>query len=261
MIELSTQLLLIVGASGLVVGTLIGSIGVGGVLMVPVLVYLANIDIHVAIASCMFSYAFNGLAGAWIYARNGTINWRDGLWLCLGAMPGAVLGALLILQISAEWAALIIALFIVFAAISAQRTPAAQHGAAIDSRTALSGTGLATGIGSALSGSGGPLVLMPILVWLRWPVLAAIGQGQLIQIPISLLASATNWRYGQLSIALGLSIALSVSIGVALGARLAHNLPASQLRSIVVAALLATASWMLLQALWALWALAGTITR
>ena len=252
MTELSPQLLLIVSVAGLFVGTLIGSIGIGGILMVPVLVYLAGIDIHVAIASCMFSYAFNGLAGAWLYARKGSINWRDGLWLCLGAMPGAVIGALLILQLNPRWAVMVIALFIVFAAISAQRRPPTETNSASQptGSARLLGAGLATGIGSALSGSGGPLVLIPVLSWLRWPMLAAIGQGQLIQIPISVLATATNWHYGQLSVPLGLCIAICVSAGVMLGAKIAHNLPASLLRRAVVTALVLVASWMMLQALW-----------
>ncbi len=254
MIDLTPQLFFIVSVAGLVVGTLIGSIGVGGILMVPVLVYLAGIEFHIAIASCMFSYAFNGLAGAWLYAHNGSINWRDGLWLCLGAMPGAVVGALLILQLNPKWAALTIALFIVFSALSAQRGPTdeTQTRAPAQGNTTLLAAGLATGTGSALSGSGGPLVLIPILSWLRWPMLAAIGQGQLIQIPISLLATATNWHYGKLSLPLGLCIAVSVSIGVALGATLAHNLPAALLRRLVVSALVLVAIWMLVQALWGL---------
>jgi uncharacterized membrane protein YfcA len=252
MIELTLPLLFTITIAGLIVGTLIGSIGVGGILMVPVLVYIAGIDIHTAIASCMFSYAFNGLAGAWLYARRGSINWRDGLWLCLGAMPGAVIGALLILQLNPQWAALVIALFIVFSALSARRGPTEDTASQppVNHSRALLRAGLATGAGSALSGSGGPLVLIPILGWMRWPVLAAIGQGQLIQIPISLLATATNWHYGTLSLPLGLCIAASVSVGVTLGAGLAHSLPATLLRQLVIAALVLVAVWMLIQALW-----------
>lgn len=243
--------ILIVTCSGLLVGTLIGSIGVGGVLMVPVLIYLAGIDIHIAIASCMFSYAFNGLVGAWLYQRSGSINWRDGGWLCLGAMPGAILGAWLVLQLPAQWLVLIIALFIGFAAFTAWRQPATV---APPLSTQPAGTLLAagaiTGTGSALSGSGGPLLLMPLLVWLRWPILGAIGLGQLIQIPISLLATITNLRYGHIDLALGLLIAMSVTAGVAIGARLAHKLPALVLRRLVISALLLIAGWMLSQALW-----------
>ncbi len=53
------------------VGALIGGVGVGGVLLVPALVYLGGVDIHVAIAAAMFSYLFTGVVGATVYARRG----------------------------------------------------------------------------------------------------------------------------------------------------------------------------------------------
>ena len=80
----------------LLVGILIGSIGIGGVLLVPALTLLAGIEIHVAIAACMLSYAFSGAVGAWIFAKHGSIRWETGLWLCLGAMPGAYTGAFVV---------------------------------------------------------------------------------------------------------------------------------------------------------------------
>jgi len=100
---LSPVMMLVLAAIGLIVGMLIGSIGIGGVLLVPGLVYLAGVDIHIAIASCMLSYAFSGLMGAWVYTRRGTIRWTTGGWLSLGAMPGAALGAPLLLVPLLVW--------------------------------------------------------------------------------------------------------------------------------------------------------------
>ena len=91
-----TQTIVLMVPIVLLVGVLIGSIGVGGVLLVPALTYISGIEIHIAIAACMLSYAFSGSVGAMIYARHKTIRWETGLWLCLGAMPGAYLGALVV---------------------------------------------------------------------------------------------------------------------------------------------------------------------
>ena len=237
------------------VGMLIGSVGVGGILLVPALIYLAGIDIHIAIASCLFSYAFSGLMGACLYARQGSIRWSSGLWLCAGAMPGAWLGATLVNQLTSNWVTLIIAVFILFAACNAIRSEQVNRvqqpsdnttQVRFDQPLPLLIVGLLTGIGSALSGSGGPLILVPTLVWLNWPVLSAVGLGQLIQIPVSLLADVANFHAGTIDLPLAIGIAATLTVGVALGARIAHRLPANLLRKLVIAALLFAAAWMLL---------------
>ena len=110
----------------------------------------------------------------------------------------------------------------------------------------LLGVGAISGFGSALSGSGGPLVLVPLLAWLRWPVLLAVGLGQIIQVPVSIVASLVNLFFGQLDIALGLGIAIAVATGAWIGAAIAHWLPAPVLRRIVLCALTLVAGWMLI---------------
>ena len=77
-------MLFFAGGVAVVVGVLIGAIGIGGVLLVPMLTYVLGISIHVAIATAMFSYLFTGIVGAFEYARRGSVNWSKGVWLCLG---------------------------------------------------------------------------------------------------------------------------------------------------------------------------------
>ena len=110
----------------------------------------------------------------------------------------------------------------------------------------LLGVGAISGFGSALSGSGGPLVLVPLLDWLRWPVLLAVGLGQIIQVPVSIVASLVNLFFGHLDVALSLGIAIAVATGAWIGAAIAHWLPASVLRRIVLCALTLVAGWMLI---------------
>ena len=57
-------MLFFAGGVAVVVGVLIGAIGIGGVLLVPMLTYVLGISIHVAIATAMFSYLFTGIVGA-----------------------------------------------------------------------------------------------------------------------------------------------------------------------------------------------------
>src|SRR5512145_774282 len=82
------------GMLGLLAGVLIGAVGIGGVILVPALVYFGGIPIHAAIAAAMMSYLLTGLIGTLVYAGKNSIRWGMAAWLCAGAMPAALAGAL-----------------------------------------------------------------------------------------------------------------------------------------------------------------------
>ena len=113
----------LLGGLSVIVGVLIGGIGIGGVLLVPVLTYIFGIDVHMAIAAAMFSYLFSGLVGATLYARKRSINWKMALWLFAGAMPAAFMGALAVSAVPARGLEFLIAALIVFAGAHALPYP------------------------------------------------------------------------------------------------------------------------------------------
>jgi len=78
------------GMLGLFAGLLIGAVGIGGVILVPALVYFGGIPIHAAIAAAMMSYLLTGLIGTLVYAGKNSIRWSMAAWLCAGAMPAAL---------------------------------------------------------------------------------------------------------------------------------------------------------------------------
>ncbi len=218
------------GLFGALVGFLVGCVGIGGVLLVPALTYAGGIDVHVAVAAAMFSYLASGVIGTTIYARQGSIAWSMAPWLFLGAIPAAFFGAWASSKASGTVLEIAIAALILFAGANAlrPRPPGRQR------RTELGNGCLATlgavcGFGSALTGTGGPLILVPLLVWLDLPVLTAIGLSQAIQLPIAALATAGNLLYGRLDAALGIVIAAAIAAGTVLGAWLAHVVPHSLL--------------------------------
>ncbi len=101
------------------------------------------------------------------------------------------------------------------------------------SNPALGCIGAVTGFLSALSGTGGPLILVPILLYLELPVLTAVGLSQVIQLPIALLATAGNLGYGSLDMVLGGLLALGLAFGTWAGATIAHAVPRATLRRMV----------------------------
>lgn len=231
--------LLALAAVTLIAGVLIGCIGIGGVILVPALTYVGGIDVQVSIASSMLSFLFTGIIGAALYARRGSIRWSMTGWLCVGAVPGAFLGAALVAVAPGKLLELFIAALTVFAGVNALMNRADASGTRESLGTgALASIGAFTGFGSALTGTGGPIILVPILVWLRLPVLMAVGLSQIIQVPIGALATIGNFTYGRVNVALGLAIAGMLMIGVAIGANIAHRISSQFLKRIVAVVLI-----------------------
>jgi len=100
-----------------VVGLFIGTVGVGGVLLIPFLVLLGGLDIHAAAATALFSFLFTGLAGTWLYQRRGSIDWRMTALVCAGALAFGYLGAAAAAHIDSRPLTLLIAAIIIFAGI------------------------------------------------------------------------------------------------------------------------------------------------
>ena len=232
--------LVLIGGFSTLVGVLIGGVGVGGVLLVPMLTFVFGLDIHVAIAAAMFSYLFSGAVGAAIYARNHSIRWAMALWLFAGAMPAAFAGAMASSVSPTRGLEFLIALLIVFAGANALLTRGDDdRGGRPLNAVALAAIGAVTGFGSALTGTGGPLILVPILVWLKVPALTAVGLSQAIQLPIASLATIGNFLYGSVDMVVGGVIAVALMAGASLGARFAHAVSPSTLRTVVAWVLVA----------------------
>lgn len=234
------------GALGLTVGIFIGCIGIGGVMLVPALSYLGGIAIPTAISAAMMGYLLTGAAGAAIYARRKSIRWSMALWLCAGAMPAAWAGA----WASNTVAPLILEVFIgLLAASAGLHALFGKRGGTGQvprlSTPVLVSIGAVTGFASALTGTGGPLVLIPVLLWLQVPILTAIGLSQAIQLPIAALATAGNYFHGELDLALGAILAVTLAIGVGIGANLAHAIPRKLLHGMVAVVLIGVGGLML----------------
>jgi len=233
---------------GLLVGALIGAIGVGGVLLVPALTYIGGMTIHVAIASAMVAYFFAGSVGSFEFARRGSIRWGDAAWLATGAMPGAFLGAAVTNAVPAFALELLIAVFIIASALNSLRDQSPVNGAPrMLARGPLLLVGAVTGVASSMSGTGGPLVLIPILLWLHVPVLAAVGLSQVIQLPISAFATAGNLLYGAIDIAVATTLSVLLMAGVWFGARIAHRVSSIALKRFVSLMLLGVGVMMLVR--------------
>ena len=220
---------------GLLAGTLIGAAGIGGVILVPALVYFAEVPVHAAISAATMSFILTGLIGTLFYARANSIRWDMAGWLSAGAIPAALMGAFTANLVPAIQLETVIGLLSVLSGLYTLfvgREPQGSGDQPISNGN-LGLVGAITGFTSALTGTGGPFLLVPILMWLDCPVLIAIGLSQVIQLPISLLATAGNFYNGNLNLGLGALLALGIPLGSWGGTKFAHLIPRPALRRLV----------------------------
>src|ERR1700759_1325256 len=80
--------------TGFIVGLFTGSVGIGGVLLVPALVIFTGLSVRDAVATALFSFIFTGMLGSWLFARRQSIAWEMTLPVCIGALGFGYLGTL-----------------------------------------------------------------------------------------------------------------------------------------------------------------------
>ena len=225
--------------AALVVGLLIGCVGIGGVLLTPALVYVGGLDFHLAAATSMWAFLFAGAAGTSVYSRHGSIDWRLAAWLGVGVVPAAFAGAGANTVLpEGLLMALLAGLMVLTGADALIRGPVVEHEARRFGATTLLAVGALVGFGSALTGTGGAVLLVPILLILRAPVLASVGAAQAVALPVVIFSTVGYVLYGSVDSVLGTAAGLVAAVGVVFGARIAHTVPAAVLRRVVATALL-----------------------
>ncbi|HUH85814.1 MAG TPA: sulfite exporter TauE/SafE family protein [Stellaceae bacterium] len=235
-----------IGLLALTSGVLIGGIAVGGVVLVPGLTLL-GVPIHVSVAAAMLAMLFSGAIATAIFARRGSIDWPSAGRLSLGAAPAAFAGAIAGNHATPLLLGAVIGVTVIFAGWRVLR-----RGAGDESREGLAPgllvlIGVAIGFASALTGTSGPVLLVPLLIWLDLPILRTVGMSQAIQLPITLMATLGNLASGAFDPAVTAVATVGVVLGSWVGARMAHALSVPLLTRIVGVVLLGVGGLLILR--------------
>lgn len=218
-------------ALSFLIAVLVGSTGIGGLLLAPMINLYAGVPIQVALPASMVALLLSGVAGTLVFGSKGSIAWQRALPLAIGAAPGAFVGAFALSRIPSDTVQYIIAILAVLSGIYSIRTfrqPATDP--KFLAAKMLVVIGIVTGFLSALTGSSGPLVLLPILLIVNANMIEAVGLAQMIQIPIGLFATIGNFAFGRVDLALAASTSFAVVAGATIGALGAHRLPIGFIR-------------------------------
>lgn len=246
--------------AGFGVGVVVGMTGMGGgALMTPILVLVFGVPPVAAVSSDLAASAVMKPFGGFVHARRGTVAWPLVGWLCLGSVPSAFLGVLLLrligpdatVQRVIQWALavalLLAAAGLVVKALRARRGPAGGETVGPPKvrvrplPTALLGAagGLVVGLTSVGSGS---LIIVVLLA--LYPALRAndlVGTDLVQAIPLVAAAALGHAFFGDLHLDIAAAVLVGSVPGVLIGARLSSRAPAALIRVALVVVLLASA--------------------
>jgi uncharacterized membrane protein YfcA len=244
--------------AGLGVGIIVGLTGMGGgALMTPVLVLFFGVPPIAAVSSDLAASAVMKPFGGFVHARRGTVNWRLAGWLCLGSVPSAFAGVLLLRLIGNEAAmqtaikiALGVALLLAAGGLVLKAWTSRRRGdtgvAATEVQvrpipTLLLGAagGLVVGLTSVGSGS-----LIMVILLAMYPRLRAndlVGTDLVQAIPLVMSAALGHALFGDLKLDIAGAVLVGSIPGVLIGARISSRAPVGLVRVALVVVLLASA--------------------
>jgi uncharacterized membrane protein YfcA len=228
-------------------GTLVGA--GGGSVLVPLLLFLLPDQTPATVTAVSLAVVFfNAYSGTIAYMRMGRIDYRCGVLFMLAGLPGAVVGPLLVHEISRSlfdpaFGALLLLLggFLVINPLGTAHTDGGDYSpAGSDGRMLFGSIGSAyIGVLASLLGIGGGIIHVPFLIrFLRIPPHTATATSHFVLTFITLTATIAHVALGAFD--RGLAQTMYLAVGVMMGAPVGAALSA-RLRGSLIIRLLALA--------------------
>ena len=223
-----------------VIGVLIGAVGLGGFLLVPALMLLEGTRVNDAVVVAAVAFLAAGVVSLALLHRRAPPDRARRAFL-LGAAPGAMAGALVVSALVGSALTVVIAVAFILAGIAEWREfPRATRALAAAPAAAAAG-GMAAGFGSALTGTSGPMVAMPLLAWAGMQLRERIALAQVAQIPIALGATLMFASLGEVPWTLAVWSSGALCTGLAVGAWCAPQVQLTWLRRLAALLMIAAA--------------------
>lgn len=273
MSSLTILTLAIIAAANMAVGGCIGIYGIAGFLLPMLYTSGLGFDVTYALALSFLAFLVSGIIGSFNYYKAGNLEVRMSLKLGIGSLIGAIAGVFLQSMIEKSTAKTILYLVVLFSGASilvrmwnekrkadsvsakkvisdgkksASSNPSHPKSIA-DHMGFLIFLGITTGAICSLSGAGGPVLVMPLLVACGVSARIAVGVALFDSVFIAIPAcigylSRITWTE---ILGLLVLIVLTHGIGVWLGSRFAGKVPVQGLKIFVAVFSVCIAIYML----------------
>jgi hypothetical protein len=238
--------LFVVGLAASTFGSIVG-LG-GGFLMVPALRLLYGLNPAMAAGTSLLLVVANSASGSIAYLRKGQVDIRLGLMIAAGALPGSIVGALLVAHVSDVLFDTLYAIFLIALAfdITVNREkrlrsrkiepdPNRRHAM----RTGYSVlTGFFVGLVSSMFGIGGGVVVVPVLLYFSTlPAHAISATSHFAIVLTSPVGLATHGLQHDVLLSYAIPLVAGGIAGGQIGARLSLRLDHEKLLKFVAFAL------------------------
>lgn len=236
------------------VGLLLGWSGIAGFLLPMYFVGYLKLPVPAALTLSFFDFGLSGAIGSYNYYRKGNLNVRVSLTIGAGSLTGALLGVQLSRLIPAGTTKLLLYLVVLLSGISILlRSENPENGGTTPRRNLLDRPlpvvliGVVTGAVCSLSGAGGPILVMPLLVVMGMNIRVAIGVALFDSILIAIPAfigyfARCQWHDIQYLLII---CAVFHSLGVLAGCKSAYKIKQRPLKICVAIFSIAIACYMI----------------
>lgn len=224
--------LLLALALSTLIGLSLGLLGGGGsILALPVLVYVARVDVHAAIGMSLAIVGGTALVGGLVHARAGRVDLRAGALFGIAGMIAAPLGARATHLVAPRLLLLLFAALMLGVGTLMLRGGGEIRTRLRPPRLAAPLAGLLVGLLTGFLGVGGGFLIVPALTLLAGLELpAAVGTSLLVIAANSAAGLAFHLGQGEMPAGLTGALTLAAVAGALAGVRLSSGLQPARLR-------------------------------
>lgn len=217
-----------------IVGFLCGATSIGGILLIPAIQHCLDMDIHLAAGTSLCSFFFAAMFGTWLHWRSGNLLRSFVVPMCSGGIIFGCLGAFSNVAIESSSLTAILAWIIILAGAfslrpirSYAKEPVKKNGIVLFAISAF------VGFMAGLTGVGGPVISVPIMIALGFPPLLSVASALPLQLVACFSGSIGNFILGKIDWPLAMMTVLLQIVGFYAGQRAARHIDTEGLKKCV----------------------------
>jgi uncharacterized membrane protein YfcA len=215
------------------IGVSLGLLGGGGsILALPVLVYVAGLEVHAAVGASLAIVGATALVGGLVHARHGRVDLRAAALFGAAGMVGAPFGAQLTPLVPGRVLLLLFAtLMLVVSVLMLRGRAPARSAHPGPHRAAVPLAGFGVGVLTGFLGVGGGFLIVPALLLLAdIPIHRAVGSSLLVIAANSAAGLVGHIRLGRMPLGVTAAFTAAAILGAFVGVRLGAGLDPGRLR-------------------------------
>ena len=235
--------------SFVVVGFLCGATSIGGILLIPAIQYGTGMPLPLASGTALCSFFFTAAVGTYLHWKRGNLKRELVVPQCIGALLFSFFGALTKYVVGAVALNNILAVLIIVSGAAAlkqvrpMRSMETEHGRF----RYLLLVGAFVGFMAGLTGMGGPVLSVPMMIIMGFSPMATVAAAQPFQMFACLSGSVGNIVLDQIDWQVALLSVFLQSVGVWAGIRAARSMNTAFLKKAIAFLCVFTGVFMLLR--------------